>query len=160
MIWVQEEVRSTRARAGSTSSRARSSRRCRDCATSRVGMANVFIQPHVGLAVAERERAPDVRRDFESWFNRAVPEDAPYWTHTREGPDDMPAHIKASLLGPSLTLPVRDGSFASARGRGSTSASTAIRAGRGGGRDRVGRGPRLTAVRPVCEHVFACDGTS
>jgi secondary thiamine-phosphate synthase enzyme len=54
----------------------------------------------------------DVRRDFESWFNRAVPEDAPYWTHTTEGPDDMPAHIKASLLGPSLTVPVRDGSFA------------------------------------------------
>jgi secondary thiamine-phosphate synthase enzyme len=38
-----------------------------------------------------------------------VPEDAPYWTHTQEGPDDMPAHIKASLLGPSLSLPVRDG---------------------------------------------------
>jgi secondary thiamine-phosphate synthase enzyme len=41
-----------------------------------------------------------------------VPEDAPYWTHTLEGPDDMPAHIKASLLGSSLTLPVRDGAFA------------------------------------------------
>jgi secondary thiamine-phosphate synthase enzyme len=52
-----------------------------------------------------------VRRDFESWFDRAVPEDASYWTHTTEGPDDMPAHIKASLLGSSLTLPVRDGSF-------------------------------------------------
>jgi secondary thiamine-phosphate synthase enzyme len=53
-----------------------------------------------------------VRRDFESWFDRAVPEDAAYWTHTIEGPDDMPAHIKASLLGPSLTLPVRDGALA------------------------------------------------
>jgi secondary thiamine-phosphate synthase enzyme len=53
-----------------------------------------------------------VRRDFESWFDRAVPEDEPYWTHTSEGPDDMPAHIKASLLGSSITVPVRDGAFA------------------------------------------------
>ncbi len=53
-----------------------------------------------------------MRRDFESWFNAAVPEDAPYWTHTLEGSDDMPGHVKASLLGPSVTLPVSDGSFA------------------------------------------------
>jgi secondary thiamine-phosphate synthase enzyme len=53
-----------------------------------------------------------VRRDFESWFDRAVPEGAPYWTHTLEGDDDMPAHIKAALLGPSLTLPVREGRLA------------------------------------------------
>jgi secondary thiamine-phosphate synthase enzyme len=53
-----------------------------------------------------------VRRDFEAWFDDAVPEDAPYWTHTTEGPDDMPAHIKASLLGPALSLPVRDGRLA------------------------------------------------
>ena len=53
-----------------------------------------------------------MRDDFESWFNAAVPEDARYWTHTIEGPDDMPAHIKASLLGPSLTLPVSGGRLA------------------------------------------------
>ena len=53
-----------------------------------------------------------VRRDFEAWFDQAVPERAHYWTHTAEGPDDMPAHIKASLLGPSLTLPVRGGQLA------------------------------------------------
>jgi secondary thiamine-phosphate synthase enzyme len=50
-----------------------------------------------------------VRRDFEAWFDRAVPERAPYWTHTLEGDDDMPAHVKAALLGPSLTLPLSDG---------------------------------------------------
>jgi secondary thiamine-phosphate synthase enzyme len=50
-----------------------------------------------------------VRRDFETWFNQAVPEDASYWTHTLEGADDMPAHVKAALLGPSLTLPVARG---------------------------------------------------
>ena len=53
-----------------------------------------------------------MRADFASFFDEAVPEDAPYWTHTIEGADDMPAHIKASLLGPSLTLPVRDGRLA------------------------------------------------
>lgn len=53
-----------------------------------------------------------MRDDFCSWFDRAVPEDAPYWTHTLEGADDMPAHIKASLLGPSLTLPVSGGRLA------------------------------------------------
>jgi secondary thiamine-phosphate synthase enzyme len=78
----------------------------------RVGLAHLFIL-HTSASLTLNENAsPDVRRDFESWFDRAVPEDAPYWTHTTEGPDDMPAHVKASLLGPSLTLPVRDGSFA------------------------------------------------
>jgi secondary thiamine-phosphate synthase enzyme len=73
------------------------------------GLLNVFVQ-HTSASLTLNENAsPDVRRDFASWFDRAVPEDAPYWTHTQEGPDDMPAHIKASLLGPSLTLPVRDG---------------------------------------------------
>jgi secondary thiamine-phosphate synthase enzyme len=78
----------------------------------RVGLVHVFIQ-HTSASLTLNENAsPDVRRDFESWFNRAVREDEPYWTHTDEGPDDMPAHIKASLLGPSLSLPVRDGRLA------------------------------------------------
>ncbi len=78
----------------------------------RVGIAHLHLL-HTSASLSLNENAsPDVRRDFESWFDRAVPEDAAYWTHTAEGPDDMPAHIKASLLGPSLTLPVRDGGFA------------------------------------------------
>jgi secondary thiamine-phosphate synthase enzyme len=78
----------------------------------RVGLAHLHLL-HTSAALTLNENAsPDVRRDFASWFDRAVPEDAAYWTHTIEGPDDMPAHIKASLLGPSLTLPVRDGDFA------------------------------------------------
>jgi secondary thiamine-phosphate synthase enzyme len=78
----------------------------------RVGLAHLFIR-HTSASLTLNENAsPDVRRDFESWFNDAVPEDAPYWTHTVEGPDDMPAHIKASVLGPALTLPVSDGRFA------------------------------------------------
>ena len=78
----------------------------------RVGLAHLFIR-HTSASLTLNENAsPDVRRDFETWFNDAVREDAPYWEHTLEGPDDMPAHIKASLLGPSLTLPVSRGRFA------------------------------------------------
>lgn len=78
----------------------------------RVGLAHLFIR-HTSASLTLNENAsPDVRRDFESWFDAAVSEDAPYWTHTLEGPDDMPAHIKASLLGPALSLPVRDGRLA------------------------------------------------
>jgi secondary thiamine-phosphate synthase enzyme len=77
-----------------------------------VGLLHLLIQ-HTSASLAMNENAsPDVRRDFESYFNAAVPEDAPYWTHTLEGADDMPAHIKASLLGPSLTLPVARGRLA------------------------------------------------
>jgi secondary thiamine-phosphate synthase enzyme len=76
------------------------------------GLLHLHIR-HTSASLTLNENAsPDVRADFESWFGRAVPEDAPYWRHTLEGPDDMPAHIKASLLGPSLSLPVRDGRLA------------------------------------------------
>jgi secondary thiamine-phosphate synthase enzyme len=77
-----------------------------------VGLLNLLIC-HTSASLALNENAsPDVRRDFETWFNHAVPEDAGYWTHTLEGADDMPAHIKASLLGPSLTLPISRGRLA------------------------------------------------
>ena len=74
-----------------------------------VGLLHLLIE-HTSASLTLNENAsPDVRRDFETWFSRAVPEGADFWTHTLEGDDDMPAHIKASLLGPTLTLPVRDG---------------------------------------------------
>jgi len=77
-----------------------------------VGLVHLFIR-HTSASLTLNENAsPDVRRDFESHFDAAVPEDAPYWTHTAEGADDMPAHIKASLLGPFLTLPVASGRLA------------------------------------------------
>jgi secondary thiamine-phosphate synthase enzyme len=73
------------------------------------GVLHLFIQ-HTSASLTVNENAsPDVRRDLESWANEAVPEDASYWTHTLEGADDMPAHVKASLMGPSLTLPISDG---------------------------------------------------
>ena len=78
----------------------------------RVGLLHLLIQ-HTSASLALNENAsPDVRRDFETWFSRAVPEGATYWTHTLEGADDMPAHVKAALLGPSLTLPVARGRLA------------------------------------------------
>ena len=83
-----------------------------ELANMAVGIATVFIK-HTSASLTLNENAsPDVRRDFEEWANDAVPESAAYWSHVLEGSDDMPAHIKASLFGPSLTLPVRDGHFA------------------------------------------------
>ena len=83
-----------------------------ELAELRVGLLHLHIL-HTSASLTLNENAsPDVRRDFETWFNAAVPESFGGWTHTLEGADDMPAHIKASLLGPSVTLPVRDGSFA------------------------------------------------
>ena len=75
----------------------------------KVGMLHVFIQ-HTSASLTVNENAdPTVRKDFESFFNRTVKEDEPYYTHTLEGSDDLPAHIKSSLLGSSVTLPVSDG---------------------------------------------------
>lgn len=78
----------------------------------RIGLAQVFLQ-HTSASLTLNENAsPDVRRDLDAWLDDAVREDAPYWTHTIEGPDDMPAHVKASLMGPSLTLPIAEGRLA------------------------------------------------
>ena len=76
------------------------------------GLLNLFIQ-HTSAALTINENAdPSVRTDFESAVNRIVPEGASYYTHTLERNDDMPAHVKSSLFGPSLTIPVRDGRLA------------------------------------------------
>lgn len=76
-----------------------------------VGLAHVFIQ-HTSAGLALNENAdPEVRHDFEAHFNHMVPENQPYYMHTYEGPDDMPAHIKAALLGSSVSIPIHDGRF-------------------------------------------------
>ena len=73
------------------------------------GILNVFIK-HTSAGITINENAdPTVREDFESHFNEMVPENMPYYKHTLEGSDDMPAHIKASLLGNSLQIPVTNG---------------------------------------------------
>ena len=91
-------------------------------------MALVFIR-HTSASLTINENAsPDVRRDFAAWFDRAVPDGAEYFAHTLEGPDDMPAHIKSSLTGRLAgCCRCATAAWRSARGRGSTCASTAKR---------------------------------
>jgi secondary thiamine-phosphate synthase enzyme len=78
----------------------------------RVGIATVFMQ-HTSASLTLNENAsPDVRRDFAAWFDQAVPDGAEYFSHTVEGADDMPAHVKSSLTDSALVLPVADGRLA------------------------------------------------
>ncbi len=73
------------------------------------GILNIFIQ-HTSAGLTINENAdPDVRVDFESIFNQLVPENLPFLTHTLEGADDMPAHIKSALVGSSVTIPITNG---------------------------------------------------
>ena len=73
------------------------------------GLLHLFIQ-HTSAAITVNEAAdPDVLVDFESVFNQLVPENLPFLVHTLEGPDDMPAHIKAAMIGHSITLPITAG---------------------------------------------------
>ena len=77
-----------------------------------VGLLHLLIR-HTSASLTLNENAsPEVREDFRAWFDQAVPEHSALWTHTLEGSDDMPAHVKASLLGPSLTLPIAGGRLA------------------------------------------------
>ncbi len=109
-----------------------------------VGLLHLLIR-HTSASLTLNENAsPDVRRDFEAWFDDAVPERSALWTHTLEGSDDMPAHVKASLLGPSLTLPIGGGRLSLGtwqgiylcehRDRGGARALTATVWGEAGGR--------------------------
>jgi len=75
------------------------------------GIAHIFIK-HTSASLTINENAdPDVRVDMETHFNHMVPEDAPYYRHTVEGPDDMTSHVKSSLLGSSVSVPITDGKF-------------------------------------------------
>lgn len=82
-----------------------------DLKTFRIGLAHIFIQ-HTSASLAINENAdPSVRVDMESYFSRVAPENEPYFTHTLEGEDDMPAHLKTVLIGCDLTIPVTQGRF-------------------------------------------------
>ncbi|MGZ3873154.1 MAG: secondary thiamine-phosphate synthase enzyme YjbQ [Mucilaginibacter sp.] len=76
------------------------------------GICQVFIQ-HTSASLTINENAdPTVRRDFETYFNKIAPENDPDYLHNDEGPDDMPAHLKAAILGTSVTIPIRNGRLA------------------------------------------------
>ena len=76
-----------------------------------IGLMNVFIN-HTSASLSINEDAdPTVRMDFESYFNEMVPENQPYYRHTMEGSDDVPAHLKASILGSSVQIPITNGNL-------------------------------------------------
>jgi secondary thiamine-phosphate synthase enzyme len=111
-VWAQRELQLSPRPRGFHLVTSEIVRRLPELEDVRIGLAHLFIQ-HTSASLTINENAsPDVRADFEAWANVVVPEAFPLWTHTLEGPDDMPAHIKASILGASLTIPVRDGRLA------------------------------------------------
>jgi len=80
-----------------------------ELANYKVGILNILIQ-HTSASLTLNENAdPTVRKDFENFFNQAVPENEPYYLHLDEGPDDLPAHLKASIFGASLNIPITNG---------------------------------------------------
>lgn len=76
------------------------------------GVCHIFIKHTSASLLVQENYDPSAKADLENWLNRLVPEDDPNYTHTAEGPDDMPAHIKAALTACSLTIPVQDGDLA------------------------------------------------
>ncbi len=108
-MWLQREIRLRARERGFHLVGDEVERALPELADVSVGLLHLHIL-HTSASLALNENASaDVRGDLESWFNRAVSEDAPYWRHTLEGADDMPAHVKAVLIGPSLSLAIRDG---------------------------------------------------
>lgn len=108
MIWQQHSLRLSPRRRGFHLITREVVEALPDLKSVRLGLLHVFIQ-HTSASLSINENAdPDVPRDLESAFNALAPEDFPY-VHTCEGPDDMPAHVKASLLGSSVMVPVADG---------------------------------------------------
>jgi secondary thiamine-phosphate synthase enzyme len=110
-VWIQREIRLPRRARGFHLITSEILDAVPELASMSRGIATIFMQ-HTSASLTLNENAsPDVRRDFSAWFDRAVPDGADYFAHTLEGPDDMPAHIKASLTGSSLTIPVSDGAL-------------------------------------------------
>jgi len=111
-MWLQREIRLRSRERGFHLVTDEIVRQLPELARIQVGLAHLFIQ-HTSASLTINENAdPTVRQDFESLFNRLVPQDEPYYRHNYEGSDDLPAHIKSSLLGSSLLLPIRQGALA------------------------------------------------
>lgn len=109
MIWIQEEKKLPAFSRGFHLITDLITDAIPELKTIKIGQLQVFIK-HTSASLTINENAdPTVRVDFESHFNRMVPENMPYYIHTYEGSDDMPAHIKASVLGTSITIPITNG---------------------------------------------------
>ena len=112
MTWIQKQIRLTPKARGFHLITREIVEQVPEIRQLAVGLAHIFIQ-HSSASLTINENAdPTVRADFESHFNVLVPEDAPYYRHTYEGPDDMTSPIKASLLGSSVTVPITAGRLA------------------------------------------------
>ncbi|MBA2480180.1 MAG: YjbQ family protein [Planctomycetes bacterium] len=115
MAWLQREIRLTARRRGMhlVTDEILAGLDGRDgLAVFRVGVLQLFIQ-HTSASLTINENADaDVRADLARWADRAVPDGAPYFVHTAEGPDDMPAHVKSSLFGCSVMIPITAGRLA------------------------------------------------
>ena len=109
MKFYQKEIRLEAKRRGFHLITSEITRELNELSEIKTGQLQVFIK-HTSASLTINENAdPTVREDFESHMNKMVPENAPYYKHTYEGPDDMPAHIKASLMGTSVNIPVTNG---------------------------------------------------
>jgi len=111
MTWYQKEIRLPAVKRGFHLITDLLEAQLPELEAIQVGLAHVFIK-HTSASLAINEDAdPTVRQDFESHFNHMVPENQAYYRHTLEGADDMPAHLKAALLGSSVTIPITKGKF-------------------------------------------------
>ncbi|MGO4890900.1 secondary thiamine-phosphate synthase enzyme YjbQ [Flavobacterium sp. W21_SRS_FM6] len=108
-MWLQKEIRLGPKRRGFHLITQEVMTQLPELRTVAIGLLHVFIK-HTSASLTINENAdPTVRGDFERYFNHAVPEDEPYYQHVDEGSDDMPAHLKSSILGASVTIPLTSG---------------------------------------------------
>lgn len=108
-MWTQKEIRLTARARGFHLITDEILRQLPELCNYKIGLLNILIK-HTSASLTINENAdPTVRKDFESFFNRSVPEDEHYYLHNDEGSDDLPAHLKASILGVSLNIPITNG---------------------------------------------------
>lgn len=109
MSWFQKEIRMSPKPRGFHKVTREIEEQVPELGSFSIGIAHIFIK-HTSASLTINENAdPDVRIDMESYFNKIIPENAPYFRHTTEGSEDMPAHIKSVMLGSSLTIPIKNG---------------------------------------------------
>ena len=108
-MWTQKEIRLTARARGFHLITDEILRQLPELCKYKIGLLNILIK-HTSASLTINENAdPTVRKDFESFFNRSVPENEHYYLHNDEGSDDLPAHLKASILGASLNIPITNG---------------------------------------------------
>lgn len=109
MTWIQKEITLTKRHRGFHLITGEILQNVPEIQNIKIGLVHLLLK-HTSASLSLNENFdPDVRKDMENYFSHSVKENEPYYAHTSEGADDMPAHIKSSILGTSLTLPVTNG---------------------------------------------------